>query len=464
MNSAKLFESLRNERSFAPLRVEGRIPDELRGTLYRGGPALFDAQGTRYRHLFDGDGAVSALRLEGGKAQGAVKVVQTAGLLAEREAGRMIYGSYGTPSPKLADRFKQMTKNSANTSVMLWQGRLFAMLEACPPTEISREDLSTLGENDLEGAVIQSFSAHPHLHQPTGNLYNFGVRHGRETLLDLFELPRAGKARKIASIPLSRRSMIHDFMVTDRYAVFVVPPLSLSLRQVLGMGVYSENLRWVPELGTEIMVVDLAEPSRVRRFLTEAFYQWHFLNGYEEGGELVLDLIRYRDLESTHRWFQQTIHGGPKMAANGRVHRGRLDLSKGRARWEEVSPVSVELPTVASAVSGKPYRHAYMVGHSSPDVGREAYDVIVKADLAKVSTRQLSLGRGTYPGEPIFVPRQGARHEDDGYLISLVYDANREVSCYAILDAANFEGEPLARAWLEQPMPISFHGTWEQKS
>src|SRR5829696_8528982 len=80
------FRDLPREHPFEPLSVTGSIPSELRGTLYRSGPSLFSAQGQSYHHWFDGDGAVSAVRFANGEAAGAVRLVPSEGLLAERRA------------------------------------------------------------------------------------------------------------------------------------------------------------------------------------------------------------------------------------------------------------------------------------------------------------------------------------------------------------------------------------------
>src|SRR5215472_5991750 len=67
---------LAREHGFEPLRVRGKLPEGLAGTLYRNGPGRFSAAGKeRYGHWFDGDGAVCAMRLAGGRATGAVRVV-----------------------------------------------------------------------------------------------------------------------------------------------------------------------------------------------------------------------------------------------------------------------------------------------------------------------------------------------------------------------------------------------------
>src|SRR5689334_22132083 len=56
-----LATSLREEHSYQA-RVEGGIPTQLRGTLYRNGPGLFDRGGLRKRNLLDGDGMVQSFR------------------------------------------------------------------------------------------------------------------------------------------------------------------------------------------------------------------------------------------------------------------------------------------------------------------------------------------------------------------------------------------------------------------
>src|SRR5438105_1355850 len=77
-------ESLTREHNFRPLRIEGRVPEGLRGTLVRNGPGLFGQFGVRYSHPFEGDGALSAVRFAGAAPpRGAVKITKSAGLAEE---------------------------------------------------------------------------------------------------------------------------------------------------------------------------------------------------------------------------------------------------------------------------------------------------------------------------------------------------------------------------------------------
>jgi all-trans-8'-apo-beta-carotenal 15,15'-oxygenase len=163
------------------------------------------------------------------------------------------------------------------------------------------------------------------------------------TLLDLFELAAGGTARRLASMPLSGATMVHDFIATPHYLVVFTPPLRLHLpRMLLGLGTYADNLVWRPAAGTEVLVIPLANPSRPRRFTVEPFYQWHFANAYEHGSDLIVDVVRYADF-STNQWLQELIHGTPSHAANGTFYRTIIDpdtqtCNRGSTHWSPRSP------------------------------------------------------------------------------------------------------------------------------
>ena len=94
---ARSFRDLSREHGFEPLRVEGTIPAGLEGTFYKNGAGLVGVGGERYGHWFDADGAVTGVRLQGGKAWGGVRLVRTPGLLRQERAGRRLFGGYNTP-------------------------------------------------------------------------------------------------------------------------------------------------------------------------------------------------------------------------------------------------------------------------------------------------------------------------------------------------------------------------------
>jgi all-trans-8'-apo-beta-carotenal 15,15'-oxygenase len=457
----RAFVDLAQEHGFRPLRVEGRLPEGLVGTLYRTGPALFSAQGRPYQHWFDGDGAVSAVRFEGGTgAQGAVRLVQSEGLKQEREAGRALYGVYGTLAPGNPLTRRNRQKNVANTSVAVWQGRLLALMEGGRPTELSPADLSTLGETDLEGVVLRSFSAHPHYVPARRCAYNFTVRYGRTVQLELYALPDDGPARRMGSVPLSGSTMIHDFIATERHLVFFAPPLRLQLfRMLLGLSSFSDSLAWRPKLGTEVVVVPIDAPEKAVRYTVEPFYQWHFANAFERGEQVVVDYVRMPDFD-TNRFLGQLLHRVPERPWNGTLHRAVLSPGKRTFHSEERWATSCEFPRVASASLARAHRHVFLAAYSSPAAARGLFDELARVDVETGEAERVSLGPDTWPSEPAFVRKPGATSEEEGWLLTLVYDAASHTSHVAVLDAQGLSRGPLARVHFDLALPFSFHGNW----
>ena len=60
----------------------------------------------------------------------------------------------------------------------------------------------------------------------------------------------------------------------------------------------------------------------------------------------------------------------------------------------------------------------------------------------------------------MFAPKHAAAGEDDGYLMTLVYDPAKNGSEFVILDAQNVDREPVARVLMPHRVPYGFHGNW----
>ncbi len=452
------FQDLRREHDFLRLEVEGRLPPELDGTLFRNGPALLTRFGEPYGHLFDGDGAVVAVRLSGGAAWGAVRLVQTRHLLEEQKAGRALFASYGTPGPV---RSLARLRNPANTSVLLWQGRLFALNEGGLPVELSATDLSTVGERSLVDFGMRTFSAHPRRVVERGATYNFGMRWGARPTIDLFELPDSGPARRLGSLRIAGNSLVHDFAATPRHLIFLIPPLRLALiPTLLGHSTFSRNLHWHPEEGTEVLVVPIDEPQRAHRIRTEPFFQWHLANAFEQGDTLCVDLVRYPDF-STNRWVRDLGGGRIAEPMDGKLHRATIDLRRGDLLLQQLSPLGCEFPQVAPQVVGREHRFVYLLAQSPTAAANlDPPDLIARLDLETREVHRFKLDAHQLASEAMFVASREARGEDCGLLLSLVYDGMRDASFLAVFDARTLGDGPLARVWFPQPLPFTFHGAW----
>jgi carotenoid cleavage dioxygenase len=94
-------------------------------------------------------------------------------------------------------------------------------------------------------------------------------------------------------------------------------------------------------------------------------------------------------------------------------------------------------------------------------MGRDfGFPGILKHDMVTGMKSRHGLGVGRHGSEPCFVPREGATAEDDGYLMTFVYDATRCASELLVLDASDLSASPLARVMLPARVPYGFHGSW----
>ncbi|MDQ3037763.1 MAG: carotenoid oxygenase family protein [Myxococcota bacterium] len=69
-------------------------------------------------------------------------------------------------------------------------------------------------------------------------------------------------------------------------------------------------------------------------------------------------------------------------------------------------------------------------------------------------------GVGMQPDEAIFVPAPGASGEDEGYVLSMVFDASVARSQVVVLDAQRLSAGPIARVHIPRRVPFGFHGDW----
>jgi all-trans-8'-apo-beta-carotenal 15,15'-oxygenase len=460
---ARAFQNLPREHALEPLRVEGTIPAELDGVLYRNGPGRVDVAGERYGHWFDCDGAVTAVRLHGGRASGGVKLVRTRPLARQERAGRRLFGGYNTPLRRpVRELLLGDGRNPANTSTMLWQHRLFALCEAGYPFEIDRADLSTLGERDLGGVIGEAFSAHPHAVPARGALYGFGLSQGRRARITAYELPALGRARVVTELEIPGPTVMHDFAVTPRHLVFHVAPMRISLKKVLlgGLG-FIDAMEWDEAKATELVVVPIDDPSSTFRVEVEAHMAEHFANAFERGGELCFDFVRYPDMRGLEDYVGGLVAGVVRAPLRSTFSRCTIDLATRRARFEARLVAPFELPRVSPRVEAAPHRFAWLAGYTSDEASRSgSFDAVLELDVERGAVTRFPMDRGCFCGEAVFVPRQGGAAENDGYLLTFVYDARVGETHLAVLDARKAGAPPLARAWFDHAIPPGFHGAW----
>ena len=83
---------------------------------------------------------------------------------------------------------------------------------------------------------------------------------------------------------------------------------------------------------------------------------------------------------------------------------------------------------------------------------------LVKRDLKAATSESFDYGPGVIAEEHVFVPRRVPRSEDDGWLVGAFLDYTRGLTGIAVFDAGHVAHGPVARAWLDYPLPLAFHG------
>ena len=287
-----LDHNLEHLHSFKTLRVEGQIPDQLRGTLYRTGPGLVERFGKK-NHPFLTDGAITAVQLEE-QPKGACNLIKTNKFMEEEKAQQSLYDMNASFHRRLYNGLTHTVKNTGNTNILAWNDKLFALMEQGKPVEFNTANLETIGTTNL-GIIQGSFSAHPHRVDSLSTTFNFGVN-GRD--IEVFALHDKGEINIISRFKAPWAGIIHDFMVTEKHIIFFIDPAKLVIwRAMLGLKDFTKYFHWDEKESTQVVVIPLNDPEKHTILEIDPFRVWHFSNAYEEGNTIVVDAFKHKNID-----------------------------------------------------------------------------------------------------------------------------------------------------------------------
>ncbi|MCW5624619.1 MAG: carotenoid oxygenase family protein [Burkholderiales bacterium] len=430
--------------------VSGRIPADLRGAYLRNGPnPMFKPIGFTYP--LDGDGMIHAVHLDGGRARYRNRFVRTKGLAVEQRVGHAVYGGFAHPVPPdpkdlQAGDSHVPFKNGAFVNVISHGGRLIALNEATSGYEMNPA-LETLGEWTAGTDQPIRLGAHNRRHPRTGDL--FALEYSwREPVLRVHRIDASGTLVQSIPVATAMPTMIHDFVLTERYIVLVVGPAVFD-RAAAKAG--QSMLQWRPDLGMRIALIPL-DGSAVRWIEGDAFFAYHFANAFDRGNQVIVDYVH---------------HGafglGSDADTSSTFHRMTIDLTRGSFVTAPLADMTVEFPRVNHRFEALPTRYAYMPTRSStltlPDPPAATFNTLVRFDTATGTDARHDFGNRII-GEGAFVPRPGADGEDDGYIALFVYDPARNGSTFELLNARDVAAEPVVVLQLPQRVPQGLHGNW----
>ena len=317
------------EESYEVTDIDGHIPKELCGTLFRNGPGRLERAGQTYSHLFDGDGMVHAFAIRDGRVHVRNAFVRTAEYEEEEAAGRVLWrNTFGTQPVGgwRSNLGNVMQKNVANTNIIFFGGKLLCLWEAAQPYRLEPATLRTLGLETFDGTlqpgmpfttgvpaldkaaagvVGDPLTAHPKVdrgregEEEGDRLVAYGYRAkasaaalaaGRgafDSELMLYEFDEAWRVVARRPIELEGFAFVHDFVVTEHYVLWFQNPCDFDpTLYVLGEKNPAQLITYDATRPTLVHVVprDAASGRAQRTVEIPACFVFHHARGFERGG------------------------------------------------------------------------------------------------------------------------------------------------------------------------------------
>ncbi|MET0236557.1 MAG: carotenoid oxygenase family protein [Kibdelosporangium sp.] len=451
------------ERSAVDLEVIGEIPADLDGVYLRNTENPVHPAVEVY-HPFDGDGMVHAVGFRDGKAFYRNRFIRTDGFVAEQEAGHALWAGLAEDprnSPTQSGwGARGRMKDASSTDVVMHNGVALTSFYQCGDLyRLSPTTLETLGKATWQGKFPSDVgvSAHPKFDERTNELMffnysteapymHYGVVDGQDNLVTYIDVPLPGPR------------LPHDMAFTENYAILNDLPLFWA-PEALAKGKYAA--RFYPDMPTRLAVIPRhGTTADIKWFEADPTYVLHWTNAYEEGDEIVLEGFFQTDPEPPSgggTLYQRMFRFLDNDKLGPRLHRWRLNLTTGLCKEERISGLTSEFGMINQQYAGRPHRYSYAA--TSP-AGWFLFDGLVRHDSLTGAEEHFRFDEGVFGSEAAMAPRLGSTAEDDGYLVTIISDMNRDLSECLILDASDVAAGPIARIRLPERVSSGTHSTW----
>ncbi|KAH7570653.1 hypothetical protein JRO89_XS05G0151400 [Xanthoceras sorbifolium] len=470
------------------LPVTGRLPDCLNGEFVRVGPNSKFAPVAGY-HWFDGDGLIHGLRIKDGKATYVSHFVRTSRFKQEEFFGgakfvkfgdlKGLFGLLMVNMQILRESLKVLDVSyglgTGNTALVYHNGKLLALSEADKPyvlKVLEDGDLQTLGMLDYDKRLQHSFTAHPKMDPYTGEMFTFGYSQ-TPPYLTYRVISKDGFMHDPVPITISDPMMMHDFAITENYAVFMDLPMYFRQKEMVKENklIYSFDPTIKARFG--VLPRYAKDELQIKWFELPNCYILHNANAWEEDNEVVL--ITCRIVNPDLDMFNGPLKERPENMAI-ELYEMKFNMKTGLASQKKLSAPCVDFPRVHECYTGRKQRYVYgaildsfvkVTGiikfdlHAEPEAGKTMLEV--GGNVKGI----FDLGPGRFGSDAVFVPREtsaaaaaatAAGEEDDGYLIFFVHDENTGKSSVNVIDAKTMSADPVAVVELPHRVPYGFHG------
>lgn len=439
----------------ADCAVIGSVPEGLRGAFVRNGPnPMFEPLG-KY-HMFDGDGMLHRVTFGDGAPRYRNRWIQTPALRAEIRHGRALYHGVAEvmefPDRELVGDAGPI-KNPANTHFIRHAGKYLALYEAGPPVEVT-EDLDTVGTHTFDGRLRGAMTAHPRIDPFTNDMVFFAYS-PFPPYLRYHVVDTNGALVHSTEIDLPLPVMMHDFVITEHYSVFMDSPARFNLS-----GEGSDMVRWQPEIGCRLGVLPrFGTNDDIRWFDIPAGHVQHFWNAWEVGDriELAGSTLGHADFGMEQGDTSDQSMGN---ATAGHPTKYWIDVQAGLAGCEQLDDLGGDFCRYNELQTTRPTSYRYMSAFLGQNDRIGDFDTVVKYDDITGERTLWHAGEYCTVGESVFAPDPNGTREDDGWLLCTVHDERTDRSEVLVIDARDVAAGPVARVQMPQRLPFGFHANW----
>ncbi|KAH0728725.1 hypothetical protein KY284_004590 [Solanum tuberosum] len=462
------------------LVVQGHLPECLNGEFVRVGPNPKFAPVAGY-HWFDGDGMIHGLRIKDGKATYVSRYVRTSRLKQEEFFGgakfmkvgdlKGLFGLFTVYMQMLRTKLKVLDisygNSTANTALVYHHGKLLALSEADKPYALQvleDGDLQTLGMLDYDKRLTHSFTAHPKVDPVTGEMFTFGYAH-TPPYITYRVISKDGIMQDPVPITIPEPIMMHDFAITENYAIIMDLPLCFRPKEMVKNNKLAFTFDATKKARFGVLPRYANNEALIRWFELPNCFIFHNANAWEEGDEVVLITCRLMnpDLDMVNGAVKEKLEN-----FCNELYEMRFNMKSGAASQKKLSESAVDFPRINENYTGRKQRYVYgttlnsiakVTGvikfdlHAEPETGKSQLEV--GGNVQGI----FDLGPGRFGSEAVFVPSQPGTEceEDDGYLIFFVHDENTGKSAVNVIDAKTMSAEPVAVVELPKRVPYGFH-------
>lgn len=446
------FAPVKTEDTFTDLKIVGELPRDLHGIYVQNSPnPRFQPEG-RY-HWFDGDGMVHGIHLADGRATYRNRYIRTRDFQSEGDSGRALWGGL---MDKIGETPRGPDKDTANTDLEWHAGKLLALWWlGGDPMVLSAPGLETLGVASFASGMTGGVAAHPKVDRRTGEMMFFDYSPYEAPFLSYGVVSAEGELVHRQPIEVPGPRLFHDIAITANFTILMDLPM-LWRRESLAHG--RRSVDFDPELPSRFGLIP-RHGGDVRWFEAPSCYVYHTINAWEEGDEVVLWGCRIDNpIPKVPHSQEPEIPRLYFLRMAPYLWEWRMNVKTGQITERQVDDVRTEFPRIHDGMLGQKTRYAYSARLAKrPQL---LFDGVIKYDLTDGSSQTLVWPEDHVASEAVFVPREGATEEDDGYLVAYLQNLRDATTSLVVANAKDPDADPICRVELPRRIPIGFHACW----